>query len=107
MTPQERAKFVSDAIIEVNHSSGRHLDEVFWYFIGQAGGTEGFGKLLYTEFLAAKSGSVTRQRILDMLLQLARFIEGRRPSIPDASTLSSEDLKREFDLLTQKMLSDA
>jgi len=105
MTDADRTQLVRQAMTEADKSYGHHLDEVLWFFIEQSGGPRGFGKLLLEEFKSAKSGSVTRQRILDMLLGLARFIEKQRPSAPDLGTVSMEDLQREFQFLSRKVLT--
>ncbi len=55
------------------------LNEILRSFVEQVGGEKAVGKLLFDEFRLAKGGSVVRQRILDMVLSIAKLVG--RPEI--------------------------
>jgi hypothetical protein len=72
------------------------LSEVAAHFFAQAGGPRQVAKMLFDEFIAAKQGSVVRQRILDMILRVTRFANEKNAPRDDLGMLSEDDLAREF-----------
>lgn len=69
------------------------LAEVSSHFFNLAGGPKMVAKLLYEEFVASKAGSITRQRILDMILRMTKFANERSGAdLDDLSQLSETDL---------------
>lgn len=83
------------------------LAEVAYHFIHLANGPKGFAKELYQEFKKAKSGSVTRQRIMDMILRSLKIANDQDPKTSDLSILSQEDIDRELHDLIGKVDTDA
>lgn len=70
------------------------LEELVSHFFKAAGGPKEMAKILYTEFLAAPSGSQIRQRILEMMIRATTNANKMSPSDGDLSLLSEEDLHR-------------
>lgn len=71
--------------------------ELVAHFFTAAGGTKAVALLLYQEFTAARPGSITRQRILDMILRGVRFANEKQGVRDDLGLLAEEDLARELE----------
>lgn len=69
------------------------LAEIAAYFFEAAGGTRAVSRLLFDEFTAASPGSMTRQRILDLVLRATKFGNERNKAGGDLGILSEEDLQ--------------
>lgn len=72
------------------------LGEIFDRFYEKVGGPVAFADLLFTEFNAAQPGSLTRQRILDVVLKTTKVLDERAEAASTLDGMSEEDLKREF-----------
>lgn len=71
------------------------LAELVAYFFKAAGGVKAVATLLYEEFVAAKPGSLIRQRIMELVLRNARHVS-ERLSPDDMGMLSEADLDSEI-----------
>ena len=104
MSPPERAKLVTvgQQLIQGGLQDPQ-LAELSAHFIAHAGGMSGLAKLLYTEFIAANSGGLMRQRILEMVLRATKFANERAPKLDDVQDLTDEDLERELFSQVQRL----
>lgn len=83
------------------------LAEAIEHFIGFAGGTQAFAKMLWDEWLTQKPGSIARQRILELITRTWRMSEIRAGGNEDLGLLSEEDLERELDRRLAKLTEGA
>ena len=82
------------------------LAELVCCFFEEAGGTRAVAKLLYREFKAAKPGTLTRQRILDMILRGMKFANEKNPGRNDLGVLTDDDLTRELESVVSRLSAD-
>jgi hypothetical protein len=82
------------------------LAEVAAHFFAHAGGPRQVSKMLFDEFVAAKQGSVVRQRILDMILRVTRFANEKNAPRDDLGMLTEDDLQREFEAAMAEIPED-
>ena len=71
------------------------LAEISAHFFQMAGGPRKVALMLFTEYLAAKRGSMIRQRILDMILRTTKYANDKGGG-SDLSLLSDDDLEKEL-----------
>lgn len=106
MSPPEQAALVTAGQKLIREGlQDPQLAELSAHFIAHAGGMSGLAKLLYTEFIAANSGGLMRQRILEMVLRATKFANERAPKVDDVQDLTDDDLEREL-LTSVKRLED-
>ena len=74
--------------------SNPQLAEVSAHFFQIAGGTREIARMLYLEYQNAKDGSLLRQRVLEMILRVARFANEQQAPAADLALLSDEDLEK-------------
>lgn len=79
------------------------VGELVSHFVALAGGTQTLAKMMLEEFLAAKAGSIIRQRILDTILRLASGLNSEMGNVDDMDLLATEDLERELERLVKEM----
>src|SRR5215471_19154618 len=72
------------------------LADLVSHFFHVAGGPKQVAKMLYEEFVAAREGSLIRQRILDMMLRATRAVNDKSGAGSDLGLLTAEDLDREL-----------
>jgi hypothetical protein len=84
------------------------LAELVAYFFHVAGGTKSVAKLLHDEFVAARPGTLIRQRILELVLRNARHVSDKFAP-DDLGLLDESDLEQEVLKLMPKTeeVSDA
>ncbi len=78
------------------------LTRLVMHFFGQAGGESGVAKLLFDEFAAAKTGSIVRQRIMDLIIRALKTSNELVGVDHDLSHLTEEEIDRELDSLIEK-----
>ncbi len=90
----------------LNQAGGKRrtqmLGEIFDRFYEKVGGPEAFADLLYTEFMAAQPGSLTRQRILDVVLKTTKALDEKAEAASTLDGMSEEDLMREFQAILKE-----
>ena len=74
--------------------SSPQLAEVSAHFFQIAGGTRSIARLLYNEYKKAKEGSLLRQRVLEMILRVAKFANEQQKPLADLALMSDEDLEK-------------
>lgn len=79
------------------------LAELAGYFCAVVGGPKAFANLLFQEFAEAPSGSIIRQRILDMILRTIQNANQAMPLITEVQNLEEDDLEREMALVLEKV----
>lgn len=77
--------------------------EVGIHFIDLVGGTRGLARRLLHEYRKSKPGSVTRQRILDMVLRCTKRHNDEEGGPLDLDLISSEDLRKRIDSTVAQM----
>lgn len=70
--------------------------ELASHFMAACGGPKALAKMMLVEFLAAKPGSIIRQRTLDTILRVTAQANQDLGSMDDMDMMSVEDLEREL-----------
>lgn len=83
------------------------LAKMFAHFFDICGGERSVATLLYGEFTNAKEGSMTRQRLLDMIVRGLARLASKQTEDDDLGVLSEEDLERELLELADGVETDA
>lgn len=73
-----------------------HVSTVLEHVMEMFGGSEGYAKCVMSEFLAARPGSVQRQKLLDMVLRLTNKVTDSGAARVPLKHLTDEDLEREI-----------
>ena len=77
-----------------NEVAEPQLAEVVGHFFQVAGGARKVAEMLYTEYNAAKQGSLIRQRILESVLRTTKYVNDKTGPVEDTGLMSEEDLER-------------
>lgn len=73
------------------------------HFFAFAGGPAAVAKMLYTEFISAPSGSLMRQRTLELVMRSMGKADAKGSPLDDTTSLSDDDLMREIERQGQMM----
>lgn len=72
------------------------LEEFLELFFTAAGGAKAVAAMLFTEFHAARPGSLLRTRVLEMVVRAMKHTEGKDKTV-EMGLLSDDDLDREVE----------
>lgn len=103
-----KGKEISDELRKSVRNAGAsipQLAELAGYFCAVVGGPKAFANLLFQEFAEAPSGSIIRQRILDMILRTIQNANQAMPLITEVQNMEEDDLEREMALVLEKVNS--
>lgn len=73
-----------------------HMTEIAEAFVEMCGGARAFAKILFDEVKAAEPGTVARQRVLAMIVDVWSEANKSAGRTEDLGILSTEDLQREL-----------
>lgn len=68
------------------------VEEFLEHFFNAAGGPKLVAKMLYTEFLSARPGSMLRTRVLEMIVRALKYNEGKDKTV-EMGLLDDNDLE--------------
>lgn len=98
---EKKSKKIVEAVVDTTPRTS--VDGVVEHFIQSVGGEAAFGKLLHDEFTASAPGSMTRQRILELIIRQKDRSE-QRNHVEDLGEVSTADLERMADAQMVKIM---
>jgi|SRR5467141_659513 len=76
---------------EAQQKGDPQLSDLAFHFFAACGGTQKVAEMLYEDYLAAKPGSMSRTRIIEIILYSVKFVNQTK-GLKDLSALPDDDL---------------
>lgn len=102
--PKKKQPVVREMLAAARAAGVQSVGAIIDHFFDLKGGQREVARLLADEYDASKAGSLTRARILDLILRHMRALEERAGVARDAQYVNQGDLDREIAQLGEKIL---
>jgi hypothetical protein len=77
--------------------------ELVGHFMHLAGGPRALAKMMMQEFLSAKAGSQTRQRLMDGVLRMLSMANQQYASVEETDLIGTKDLEAELQSMLREL----